>query len=133
VFTLIIAGAVIAALIALPLFNERSRRWDVAGVAWVVLLLTMLLASFFVWFLGAVWLCGSDTTEPAFGERTCDAMSASWWGPVGPWLAISAIPLVIFILGGRMAFQRQSWPLFTAATLGPPMLLVVAVALIYIF
>jgi hypothetical protein len=132
VFTLIIVGAVIAALIALPLFNKRSRRWDVARVAWIVLLLTMLPASFFVWFLGAYWLCGSDTTEPAFGERTCDAMSAGW-GPLGPWLAISATPFVIFILGGRLAFQRQSWPLFTASTLGPPMLLVVAVALTDIF
>jgi hypothetical protein len=133
VFTLIVVGAVGAALIALPLFNERSRRWDVARVAWIVLLLTMLLASFFVWFLGAVWLCGSDTTEPAFGEGTCDAMTAAGWGPLRPWLAISAIPLLIFILGGRKAFQRQSWLLFTASTLGPPMLLVVAVALMDAF
>lgn len=132
VFTLIVVGAVAAGLIALPLFNQRSRRWDVARAAWIVLLLTMLPASVFVWFVGAYWLCGTDTTEPAFGDHACEAVSVGW-GPVSPWLAISAIPLLIFILGGRKAFLRRSWPLFTASTLGPPLLLVVAVALTDVF
>jgi hypothetical protein len=128
VFTLIIVGAVVTALIALPLIDERSRRWDVARRVWIVLFLTMLPASVFVWAGGAYSLCGTDTTDPLFGEGACSALSAGW-GPVGPWLAISLIPLAILIVGGRASFRRESWSLFALSTLTPPLLLVVAVAI----
>jgi hypothetical protein len=126
VITFAIAGLVVTALIALPLFKEESRRWDVARGIWVLLLLTMLPASFLVWLLGAYALCGTDTTEPLFGDGACDALSLGW-GPISLWLGISLIPLFILVVGGLASFRREGWPLFALSTIMPPVLLVLAV------
>jgi hypothetical protein len=125
----LIPAVVVAALSGFVLFDERFRRWDLARAVWIVLLLAMLPASLFVWLLGGYWLCGTDTTEPAFGDRACNAVTH----PLALWLAIITSPLAILLFGGLIAFRRKNWRLFAASMLAPPMLIVVVVAVTAIF
>jgi hypothetical protein len=69
----------------------------------------------------AIPLCGTDTTEPSFGQEACDALVH----PVVPWVAIAATPLGILVLGGLIALRRKDSRLF-ALSLSAPLLLVIA-------
>jgi hypothetical protein len=57
-----------------PETEESLRRWGLARAIWTLLILATFPASVFIWFLGGYWLCGTDTTEPAFGHGACGAL-----------------------------------------------------------
>jgi hypothetical protein len=104
-----------------PETEESLRRWALARAIWTLLILATFPASVFIWFLGGYSLCGTDTTEPAFGRGACDALVH----PVVPWVAIAATPLVTLVLGGVIAHRRKDSRLF-AFSLSAPLLLVIA-------
>jgi hypothetical protein len=104
-----------------PEAEESLRRWGLARAIWTLVALATFPASVFIWFLGAYSLCGTDTTEPSFGEGACDALVH----PVVPWVAIAATPLVALVLGGVIALRRRDSRLF-ALSLAAPSLLVIA-------
>ena len=94
-------------------------------VGWIVLIAMGLYATFHVWFGGAYWLCGTDTTYAAFGEDACDALVE----PMVPWAAIAATPLLILVVGGRIALRRQDRRLFAVSLIVPTVLLLLAPAI----
>ena len=82
--------------------------------------------SAFLWFVGGQGMCGEevyDTPPGSAGDTLCQSLV----GPVAPWAAIAALPLMLAAIGGLIAIGLESRRLFFVALVAPLLLVVVGV------
>jgi hypothetical protein len=96
------------------------------GLAWALVMVAMVPASAFLWFVGGVAACGEeayDTPPGSLGDSLCSALVE----PVVPWAALAAAPLALGLIAGLIGLRQGSRRLVVIGTALPPLLIVLGV------